>query len=577
MAVLAITSLTVYRNWDDARRAAELTQSNRDYLRTLNNLMTQIGDAESGQRGYMLTGRDHYLLPYNRALAPLKKTLQTLAEIAQTRPDQKQNIDRLTTMVQNKMAELAETIQLRRTQGLNAAMVEILTDKGLLQMEQIRELYHSVSNSQRSSVAAEAGITVQHQLMAIRLSAAGGLMILGLMGAGFVAVNSSARQQTQLAESLAESREAFETTLTSIGDGVLATNTKGIITFMNPEAGRLTGWPRSEALGKSLSQVFRLINESSRAEVESPFIKVMKTGSAVGLANHTILIGKDEAEIAIDDSGAPIRNAYGQVSGVVLVFRGIAERRKAEAALQLSHNEVLKANEELRQFSYAATHDLQEPLRTIVVFSQLLGRSYKDALDERGQHLLRTVEEAALRMSALIQSLLAYTRVGGTDSSMSRAAVDAAEILDDTLVQLKGSIEETRATITFGELPKVWSEPAQLSQVFQNLISNAIKYRRPDVPPVIHVTSTITGDFATFQITDNGIGFKQEYSDRIFLLFQRLHGRTIPGTGIGLALCRRIIERQGGRIWVNSEEDKGSSFYFTLPVATTVSNEMALS
>jgi signal transduction histidine kinase len=132
---------------------------------------------------------------------------------------------------------------------------------------------------------------------------------------------------------------------------------------------------------------------------------------------------------------------------------------------------------------------------------------------------------------------------------------------------LNGAIEETKAVITHNDLPYVWSEPAQLSQVFQNLISNAIKYRKPGVAPVIHISSVIEGDRATFQISDNGMGFKQEYSDKIFMLFQRLHGRSIPGTGIGLALCRRIIERQGGRIWVRSEENVGSSFFFTLPLA----------
>jgi light-regulated signal transduction histidine kinase (bacteriophytochrome) len=311
------------------------------------------------------------------------------------------------------------------------------------------------------------------------------------------------------------------------------------------------------------------VEESGREEAESPYDQVMRTGNAVVLESHTTLIRRDGSAVAIDDRGAPIRNAYGQMSGVVLVFRDITERRKAEAALELSHSEVLKANEELRQFSYAATHDLQEPLRTIVVFSQLLGRTYRQVLDERGLHLLNTVENAANRMSTLIDHLLSYTRVGSADSAgSSHGAVDAKVALEDTLVQLKGAIEETKAVITYENMPLVWAETGQLSQVFQNLISNAIKYRKPDVAPCVRVTASVNGDLATFQVTDNGIGFRQEYSDRIFLLFQRLHGRSIPGTGIGLALCRRIVERLGGRIWVTSEENVGSSFYFTLPVAT---------
>jgi len=485
------------------------------------------------------------------------------------RPQDSETINRLERVVRAKLDELSVTIAVRKTRGIDAAMAEVLNDKGNAEMDEIREICKVAADKQRSDVATETSDAARHQLAAIQLSAAGGVLLLGLMVAGLLALNSGATQQTLLAESLANSRELFETTLNSIGDGVLATDTQGRITFINPEAVRLTGWSRAEAVGQPLKQVLRIVEESAREEAESPYDQVMRTGSAVVVQNHTTLIRRDGSEVSIDDSGAPIRNAYGKVSGVVLVFRDITERRKSEAALELSHSEVLKANEELRQFSYAATHDLQEPLRTIVVFSQLLGRTYRGILDERGQHLLNTVENAANRMSTLIDHLLAYTRVGSADSAgSSHGAVDAKAALEDTLVQLKGAIEETKAQITYENMPLVWAETGQLSQVFQNLISNAIKYRKPDVSPCVHVAASVNGDLATFQVTDNGIGFRQEYADRIFLLFQRLHGRSIPGTGIGLALCRRIVERLGGKIWVTSEENIGSSFYFTLPVAT---------
>ncbi len=567
VAVLGATGWTVYRNWSDARAEAEMTQSNRTYLRVINNILAEIDDAESGQRGYLLTGRDHYLEPYRRALIPLEKNLNILAGYIPQRPQDSETISRLERVVRSKLDELSESIEVRKNRGVDAAMAEMLTDKGNAEMDEIRDICKVAMDKQRSDVATETSDAARHQLAAIQLSAAGGVLLLGLMVAGLLALNSGATQQTLLAESLANSRELFETTLNSIGDGVMATDTQGLITFMNPEAVRLTGWSRAEAVGQPLKQVLRIVEETARQEVESPFDQVMRTGNAVVLQTHTRLVRRDGSEVSIDDSGAPIRNAYGQVSGVVLVFRDITQRRKSEAALELSHSEVLKANEELRQFSYAATHDLQEPLRTIVVFSQLLGRNYRSVLDERGQHLLNTVENAANRMSTLIDHLLAYTRVGSADSAASHTAVDAKLALEDTLLQLKGAIEETKAVITYEDMPLVWAETGQLSQVFQNLLSNAIKYRKPDLAPRVHVTATVSGDWATFQVTDNGIGFRQEYSDRIFLLFQRLHGRSIPGTGIGLALCRRIVERLGGKIWVTSEENVGSSFYFTLPVA----------
>ncbi len=568
LAVLATTTWIVYSNWTQAVRNANVASSNRKYLRSLNNILGDLKDAETGQRGFILTGEERYLKPYTEVLEPIKQNLRVLSEVAKERPDQKKAIEEIQSLTVVKLDELADTIRLRRQKGgFEAALAVVLTDRGMEAMNEIKAECSRISDQQTADTARRSDQARKRQSRAIEIAASGGLILFCLMVAGVVVVNSGADRQAQLSERLADSRQIFETTLTSIGDGVVATDTTGRITFMNPTAAQLTGWSRTDAVGKQLDDVFPLLNETSRTKVQSPFDKVVRTGSVVGLANHTILVRKDGSEIPIDDSGAPIRNVHGELCGVVLVFRGVEERRKAEADLRQSHNELLKANEELRQFSYAATHDLQEPLRTIVVFSQLLSRHYKELLDERGQQMVRTVEEAGSRMSALITDLLAFSRVGGENSAADRVATNAEEILQDTLVQLKGAIEETQAVITHNELPHVWSEPAQLSQVFQNLISNAIKYRKPGVAPVIDVSSAIEGDHATFQISDNGMGFNQEYSDRIFLLFQRLHGRSIPGTGIGLALCRRIVERQGGRIWVRSEENAGSTFFFTLPLA----------
>lgn len=565
--VLAATSWTVYSNWSESHDDAMRAQSNRVYLRNLNNLLSELEDAESGQRGFLITGLARYLEPYNRALKPVSKSIGALSQIAIERTDKAKEIAHLRAVVDDKLREMALVIHLKQTQGDAVAKAAIVTDRGLTAMNEIRRICKTEGDVERADVERRTDDSERHQLVAIRLAAAGSGLILCLMIGGFFALTSSAAQQSSLAERLADSRDIFETTLTSIGDGVIATDTSGLIKFLNPEAVALTGWCRADAIDKDLDEIFPILNETTREKVESPYTRVMRTGSATSRENPAILLRRDGSEVPIEGSGAPIQNIHGETKGVVLVFRGIEQRRKAEAALELSHSELLKANEELRQFSYAATHDLQEPLRTIVVFSQLVGRNYKSMLDERGQNMLRTLEDAGQRMSSLINDLLAFTRVGYEDSSNTPSAVDANDILNDTLVQLNGAISETNASIYRDHLPHVWSEPAQLSQVFQNLISNAIKYRKPDVPPVIRITSTVADDFAMFNVTDNGIGLKQEYADKIFRLFQRLHGRSIPGTGIGLALCRRIVERQGGKIWAISEENRGSSFFFTLPVA----------
>ena len=574
LLVLVATGWTVYSNWQESRRDTQIAASNRIYLRAINNILGDLKDSESGQRGFVLTGREHYLEPYTKSLSPIESSLKILSSVAEARPDQKEAISLIQTQTHTKLRELALTIQLRREKGFDAALAEVLTDRGKAAMDAVRQQCKSISEILSADSLRRTTEARDHQLNAITIGGIGATVLFLLMLAGFITLTSGANQQAQLAERLADSREIFETTLTSIGDGVISTDTTGRIRFMNLEAVRLTGWSRNDADGLPLDEVFRIVNESSRLKVESPFEKVMRTGSVVGLANHTTLIRKDGGEVPIDDSGAPIRNVKGAVSGVVIVFRDITERRKTDAALKLSHGELLKANEELRQFSYAATHDLQEPLRTIVVFSQLLGRGYKEILDTRGQHLLQTIEDAAHRMSSLIDDLLSYTRAGGVESGGNRASVNPTDILNDTIVQLHGAIEESGTVVTHDELPLVWSEPAQLSQVFQNLLSNAMKYRKTGVVPRIHISCAIEGERATFCVADNGMGFKQEYADRIFLLFQRLHGRAIPGTGIGLALCRRIVERHGGHIWARSEEGVGSSFYFTTPLAAAVTKQL---
>jgi light-regulated signal transduction histidine kinase (bacteriophytochrome) len=225
----------------------------------------------------------------------------------------------------------------------------------------------------------------------------------------------------------------------------------------------------------------------------------------------------------------------------------------------------------LEQFAYVASHDLQEPLRKVASFCELLAVRYSDALDERGHQYINFAVDGATRMQVLINDLLAFSRVGRMGAE--HIVVDGDEILAAALANLETPIEATGATVTADPLPPLRGDPALLSAVFQNLISNAIKFRRPDVAPRITVTVRRRNDEWLFACADNGIGIDPEYAERIFAIFQRLHPRSeYPGTGIGLAMCRKIIEYHGGEVWLDtarSSEEAGSRFCFTLPLATT--------
>jgi light-regulated signal transduction histidine kinase (bacteriophytochrome) len=258
---------------------------------------------------------------------------------------------------------------------------------------------------------------------------------------------------------------------------------------------------------------------------------------------------------------------YAQVQRQAAELEDRVAERTAELAtvnkeLQRYSTELERSNQELQRFAYVASHDLQEPLRMVTSYVQLLQHRYRDQLDEDAQDFIAYAVDGAMRMKALIQGLLAYSRVGTSGKPFE--SIDSHDILDGTLLNLKMAIEESDAVVTHDPLPIVTADRTQLGQVFQNLIGNAIKFRGPDRPE-IHIGAERQNGKWIFAVRDNGIGIDPQYADRIFIIFQRLHTQEeYPGTGIGLAVCKRIVERHGGRIWVDSEPGQGSTFYFTV-------------
>jgi signal transduction histidine kinase len=239
------------------------------------------------------------------------------------------------------------------------------------------------------------------------------------------------------------------------------------------------------------------------------------------------------------------------------------ELQASNEELQDTTEELQIANEELQQFAYAASHDLQEPLRTIASFTQLMQRRYAGQLDTDADEFMEYIVDGSKRMQQLINDLLEYTRVDTHVNEFKLVKLD--NVIEDTLLNLKGSINENNAVITHDPLPTINADKGQLNQLFQNLISNAIKFQKPDEPPRIHISAKKEDDHYLFSVSDNGIGIEPQYTERVFVIFQRLHTReTYQGTGIGLSIVKRIVERHGGRIWVESLLGVGSTFYFTL-------------
>jgi signal transduction histidine kinase len=254
--------------------------------------------------------------------------------------------------------------------------------------------------------------------------------------------------------------------------------------------------------------------------------------------------------------------------GVISLYKEIEDKNVALVRevreRQMAEERLARSNEELQHFAYIASHDLQEPLRMIASFLQLLKLDYGDRIDVEGKEYIRFAVEGAGRMQALIEDLLTYSRV--ETKGREFAPIDMEEILERVIIDLQKIIQESGATVTHDPLPTIKADSLQMMQLLQNLINNGIKFHR-DEPPRVHVSARLEEGQWHFLVTDNGIGIEPQYQDRIFIIFQRLHTRDeYPGTGIGLAVCKRIIDRHGGRIWIESELGKGSTFHYTIPV-----------
>jgi light-regulated signal transduction histidine kinase (bacteriophytochrome) len=247
----------------------------------------------------------------------------------------------------------------------------------------------------------------------------------------------------------------------------------------------------------------------------------------------------------------------------------LAARRQVEDAnwrLQQQTAELTRSNRDLEQFAYVASHDLQEPLRKVASFCQLLKRRYAGQLDERADQYINFAVDGAQRMQRLINDLLAFSRIGRVTSGFTD--VDLDRVMSDTVAGLDAMRERTDAEITWSDLPVVRGEEALLGTLLANLVGNSLKFRRPGAPPRVRISAKQVGDEWEFTCQDNGIGIEPEFADKVFVIFQRLHGKeAYPGTGIGLAIAKRIVEYHGGRIWVDPEYSDGAAVHFTLPAA----------
>lgn len=517
---------------DQLRASLELTEN-------AGQLLSAIQAAETGQRGFLITQNPSYLQPYESALDDINRLLSELK--AQVRDDKKLDIDitRLEMLIDEKLRGLEQTIALGKAQDLSAAREVVIANLDKNITSEIRAIVQRlIDNENLLAFRLNEGdrLAVFYQISIILL----GLLIFFIFS---LVVQNGRRLQ--------ESHRFLDLVFSSIPDLLFVKDDQFRIVqaneaFLNlyPEDMResIFGTTTVEQYNEDEAEKFL---EQDRIAFKYGISEIEETLTFPDGIDRTLLTKKILFE---DDKGKKF---------ILGIGRDISTLKAAE-------KEIMRSNAELERFAYVASHDLQEPLRMITGFTSLLKKDYGEKLDDKGQKYIEMAYSGAVRMKALIEDLLEYSRLSNQEGRYEAVLVtDVMKTVEENLAEL---IQDSQAKINYRTLPVIMTNPIRLLRVLQNIIGNSIKYKKTSQAPVIDVSVEYDQGFWLFSLRDNGMGMKQEYCDQIFEPFKRLHNKgAYPGTGIGLAVCRRIIDDAGGKIWATSEEGEGATFYFTIP------------
>jgi len=379
-----------------------------------------------------------------------------------------------------------------------------------------------------------------------------------VIGASKIARDITGRKR--LEDAVRQSQDSLRGIVQSAMDAIISIDEGQRVVMLNPAAAAMFGYSTEQALGKPLEDFIPARYRRAHGEHVRQFAETGVTARAMGKLATLSALRADGTEFPIEASISQV--AIGSRKLFTVILRDVTERCEAAEELQRRAEELARSNRDLEQFAYAASHDLQEPLRAVAGCVQLLQSHYEGKFDARGNEFITHAVDGATRMQKLIDDLLTFSRVG--TRGVEFTSIKCAEAVENALRNLSVAIREQNASVEYGELPVVAGDLSQLSLLFQNLIGNALKFRGGDAPR-IRVAARREGREWVLCVRDNGIGIAPQYFERVFVMFQRLHTRReYPGTGMGLALCKRIVERHGGRIWVESEAGKGATFCFTL-------------
>jgi PAS domain S-box-containing protein len=552
----------LFRNLKNTERSNEWVEHTYNVLLESDRLSAALRDCEIGQLRFIMSGIEQRLGLYQTALVEIPKAQQELRRLVMDNPAQQRRLEEADRLIALRLKVLAKRIEVRRSQGKAQAEALFESDGGLIAGRQLRLLLAEVTAQEQLLLQQRKSAAVAQSHQTFRLALVGSVLLLVLLTCANYVLERDVILRRRAEGEVRSSEVLFRGMFDNASVGITLLSGSGQFQLVNSRFCEITGYTREELLGRTFHSI-TLPEDLPPFDLDSS----EEPPGTAGHSNKKRCIRGNGSITWVNLTASRLPRSNGDDERFICIIEDINAQAQAEAALYAANLSLVRSNESLQQFAYVASHDLQEPLRTVSMFSQLLGREYKDKLDERGEGFLNIIADGARRMSQLIEALLAYSHAS-SDDRQSHKYVSLEDLLQEALESLRARIDEEKAVITSDKLPVVYGDPVRLYQVFQNLIGNALKYRRPEEAPQIHVGCERLKSEWIFRIKDNGMGFPPQAAERIFGIFKRLHGQEIAGTGVGLAVVKAVIERRGGRIWAESEgEGKGATFSFTIPIS----------
>ncbi len=572
LAILVAVAVISYRNIARAHEESRLVAHTHKVLFQIEEVLSVLKDAETGQRGYIITGEDRFLTPYRNAIGQIADELISLRRLIRDNPRQAARASELEALVATRLALVDSGIEARK-RGIEYGIAHARSGEGEAKMDEVRKLVAAMKTEELDLLVQRESDALGSAEATLRAIVAGNFISLAIIVAAFLLLRRENRRRGEAERSARQYASEVETLYDLAPCGYHSLDVDGRFVRINRTELEWLGYSREEVLGRL--KFSDLLAPESVARFRETFPRFKEAGRIDGVEFD--LVRKDGSRLPVALSAAAVYDGSGNYLMSRSTMFDITERRRAEAStlalnaqLQVRAAELEAANKELESFSYSVSHDLRTPLRAIDGYSRMLQEDHDGKLDDEGRRLLGVIRESSQRMGQLIDDLLAFSRLGR--KALTAVEIDMRRMAEEVLKEVVPAAGTP--AVKLGALPPAFGDPALVRQVWANLLSNAVKFSGKREAPRVEASGRGDGAHNVYCVKDNGAGFDMRYYGKLFGVFQRLHHvGEYPGTGVGLAIVQRVVARHGGCAWAEGKVGEGAAFYFSLPKVDRVDKE----